>query len=449
MSQPVIEPAHAAGAVESVPHALLISHKLPWPADDGKKAVLAGFLAYLIKRFGSANVTYVVVGHAPAERPNLPCTTIWVPPPSRLDQVSNALRCVLGLSQGSLQEAVTYSPSLARSLRALCDERAPCLVLMDTIRIGQCLTGTASDQHRVLYMDDLFHLRFERMLAMAADGQRTFAAAGTFGRLLPGPALALLEWPALRNALYRFEVKRVRQRELDAPLHFDTCLLINPHEAELLRQNGRQGRVAAVRPLLFPSASPLPRHYDGNAEYVLFGSLRHPLHRASVLCFLDQVVPGLVAVMPDLRLRIVGEGADDAVRAACARLGEAVELTGFVDDIAPLFARACALLVPSLAGGGLRLKAVTAMHHGLPIITTGEGVHGIPLVDGQSMLLENRIDLFAEPMRRLRDPALNQAVSLAALAVFEAEYGCEAVFIEYDQVFHPDVRFARVPAPAP
>lgn len=449
MSQPVVGSAHGVGAARSVRQALLISHKLPWPADDGKKAVLAGFLAYLIQSFGAANVTYVVVGHAPAEPLTLPCTTVWVPPPSRLDQVLNALRCLLCLSPDSLQEAVTYSPSLAHKLRALCHERAPCLVLMDTIRIGQCLAGPAAGQHRVLYMDDLFHLRFERMLAMAANGQRTFAAAGTFARLLPGPARALLEWPALRNVLYRFEVKRVRQRELQAPLHFDACLLINPHEAELLRQTGRPGRVAAVRPLLFPAASPRPRHYDGNAEYLLFGSLRHPLHRASVLRFLDEVVPGLVAVMPDLRLRIVGEGADDAVRAACARLGEAVELTGFVDDITPLFTRACALLVPSIAGGGLRLKVVTAMHHGLPIITTGEGVHGIPLVDGQSMLLEDRIDHFAEPMRRLRDPALNQAVSRAALAVFQAEYGRDAVFLEYDQVFDPGGRSARFAAPAP
>ena len=447
MSQPAVVSTHAVGAAASHRHALLISHKLPWPADDGKKAVLAGFLAYLIQRFGADNVTYVVVGRPPAQAQTLPCRTIWVPPPSRLDQVLNALRCLLRLSPQSLQEAVTYSPSLARRLQALCDERAPCLVLMDTIRIGQCLAGTTPDQHRVLYMDDLFHLRFERMLAMTANGQRTFTAAGTYGRLWPGPARALLEWPALRNALYRFEVKRVRQRELQAPLHFDACLLINPHEAELLRQMGQPGRVAAVRPLLFPAASPRPRQYDGNAEYVLFGSLRHPLHRASVLRFLDEVVPGLVAVMPDLRLRIVGEGADDVLRTACDRLGKAVELAGFVDDITPLFARACALLVPSIAGGGLRLKAVTAMHHGLPIITTSEGVHGIPIIDGQSMLLEDRIDHFAEPMRRLRDPALNRAVSRAALAVFQAEYGRDAVFLEYDQVFDPEGRSARSTAP--
>lgn len=42
--------------------AVIISNKYPFPPDDGKKTVLAGFLAYLIDRFGRDNVLYVVIG---------------------------------------------------------------------------------------------------------------------------------------------------------------------------------------------------------------------------------------------------------------------------------------------------------------------------------------------------------------------------------------------------
>jgi hypothetical protein len=416
---------------------LLISHKHPWPADDGKKAVLAGFVAYLVERFGADSVTYVIVGRPPVDPAPMPCQVVWLPPPSRLAQALQGLASLVGLRQSSLQEAVTGSPALQRRLAALCQAREPCLVLMDTIRVGQCLETPRPGQQRVLYMDDLFHLRFARMLAMSGQGRASVAAVGTFGALLPAPARALLAAPWLRNLLYRIEMRKVRGRELRAPACFDLCLLINPHEAALLRDQGQPGRVEAVKPLLFPGPSPRHRCYDGQAEFVLFGSLRHPLYRASVLRFLDTAMPALVTAMPDLRLRIVGEGADDAVRSACARLGEHVTLLGFVDDIAPLFTRACALLVPSIAGGGLRLKAVTAMHHGLPIISTTEGVDGIPLVDGESLLREDDILRFGAAMRRLREPAFNQVISTAAHAVFQAHYGRDAVFRDYDVLFAP------------
>ena len=423
------------------PRAVLVSHKHPFPTDDGKKAVLAGFVAWLVERFGPQQVTYVVLDRPPegGVAEPLPCETVWIAPPGRTEQAAHALASLVGVAPLSLQEAMTWSGRVAAELEALVAQRRPALLVLDTIRTGQYFWhARPGGPRRVLYMDDLFHLRFARLAALAGQGAGgpAVAPAGTFARMLPSPVRAMLAWPALRNLLYRLESRKVERREIAAPQRFDACLLINPDEAALLRRRAGAAaeRVQAVRPLLMLGPPPPPRAYTGEALYVLFGSLRHPVHRASVLRFLGPEGDAVFAALPRLQLAIVGEGADGEVAAAC-RARPGVDLAGFVADITPLFARACALLVPSLVGGGLRLKALTAMHHGLPIVATAAGIEGLPLQDGRDVLIADAPAGFAGPMQRLLDPAFNRRISTAAGDVFEREFGRTRVFAEFDSLF--------------
>jgi len=102
---------------------LIVSTKYPFPTDDGKKTVLAGFLAYLLDRCGRDHVTYIVVGRKggqPAAEPA--CRTMWVAPPGRLTQIWNVFLSLCGLSQKSLQEALTYAPRIERMLAGIVSE---------------------------------------------------------------------------------------------------------------------------------------------------------------------------------------------------------------------------------------------------------------------------------------------------------------------------------------
>lgn len=419
--------------------AVLVSHKHPFPTDDGKKAVLAGFVAWLVDRFGSERVTYVVLGHPPAGGipEELPCRTVWIAPPGRGAQALQAVACMTGLSRLSLQEALTRSGRVADELRALMDQLRPSLLLLDTIRAGQYFEqAQPGGPRRVLYMDDLFHLRFARLAALGREGgAQTVSPAGTFAPMLPGPARALLAWAPVRDALYRLESKKVERREVNAPAQFDTCLLISPEETDRLRAlAGGADNIQAVRPLLQVGPAPLPRAFTGEPLFVLFGTLKHPVHRAAVLKFVGPEGDAVFDQVPGMRLVVVGDGADAEVVEAC-RARSGVELAGFVPDIAPLFARACGLLVPSQAGGGLRLKAITALRHGLPIVSTRAGIEGLSLQDGQDVLLAETTEAFASQMRRLLDLPFNQRLSVASAEAFEQEFGRSRVFADFDRQF--------------
>jgi glycosyltransferase involved in cell wall biosynthesis len=88
-----------------------------------------------------------------------------------------------------------------------------------------------------------------------------------------------------------------------------------------------------------------------------------------------------------------------------------------------------------LAAGGLKLKALTALYYGLPMISTSSGVDGLEVEDNFDCIVENRLDLFPEHMKRLCDARLNREISTNARQTFLKYYSRDSVFAEYDNLF--------------
>lgn len=416
---------------------ILISNKFPFPANDGKKTVLAGFLHYFIDRLGDDKVIYVVIGKQDhSSMPAVTCKTVCISPPHRLSQVWHLLTNIVNPRGKSLQESITFSTAIQAKLDRLIKETTPALLLFDTLRIGQYFEAkTYTGCQRILYMDDLFYLRFRRMLDVSATQGATLDVTGTFSAFLPRFAQALLRIGLIRDAFLRIEINRVERRELNSPTLYDRCLLINPNEVELLKTRSGCGNVYPVKPVLALNPCPQPRNYQGEPTFLMFGSLRHPVYRASVIHFLSVAMKETVQSLPRVKIIIIGDGADSEVESLCNLYRDHVELAGFVENIDALFSSACALLVPLLTAGGLKLKTLTALYYGLPIIATDNGVDGIPLQDTLDFIRENDIARFPIHMRNLCDVQFNKVFSENASKAFVGNYAKERVYAEYDGLF--------------
>ncbi|HBH35341.1 MAG TPA: hypothetical protein DDW45_02750 [Gammaproteobacteria bacterium] len=416
--------------------ALLISNKYPFPCDDGKKTVLAGLLSYLLERYGTENVCYIVIGEKPETTLHAPgCRLIWMKPPGRLMQVTNLVGSLLGFNSRSMQESMTYSPRLQHSLVKLAGELEPTLMVLDTLRIGQYF----HDQNRpgcrrILYMDDLFYLRYQRMLKAAEDGIR-YDPTGTFAAFLPPAARTLLNIRGIQKLLYRIEMNKIEHREIESTGFVDLSLLINPNEVQTLQERHPPGPVRSIKPLLYQESCKVERSYDGAPVFLMFGSLRHPVYRASVINFLECCMEKIIREMPDVRIRVVGGGADDQIVELASQYGEHVDIAGFIPDLDSVFATSCALLIPIIAAGGLKIKTITALYYGLPVIATDHGVDGIPLTEEDFFIRENEIDRFPMHMKRLCDTTYNREISRNASRTYQNHYAKNRVYEEYRELF--------------
>jgi len=415
---------------------LLISNKFPYPTDDGKKAVLAGFVHYLMQRHGKENVAYVVVGQPVGTAGELPCETVWLEPPRALEQAWGVALGLLTSEDKSIQELVTYSPRVGRLLQQEVTRFRPDILLLDTIRIGQYFwDANTAPFRRILFMDDLFYLRFARLLQMSKDGLGgQIKAAGTFRQSLPRVVRAMLESRHLRDFLYRVEMHRVERRELACLRQFDRCLLMNRNEVAQLRARYPEGDVAPVNPYLPDERGSARQIAPGAPTFIMFGSLRHPVYRASVTAFLEQAMPKIRKRFPEANIDIIGGGADEQLQELCRRYTGNVRLRGFVESIDAEFSRATAMLAPLIAAGGLKLKVVTALCHGLPVIATPYAVDGIPLAAGTDYVSVDEFEGFADAMLSIAEPGRNARMSERSRTVFEQHYGKEAVFAAYDKL---------------
>lgn len=91
-----------------------------------------------------------------------------------------------------------------------------------------------------------------------------------------------------------------------------------------------------------------------------------------------EAVPGLLEAHPDATVHIVGSGPlEDETRTAVARLGTAVNLHEYVEDITTMYDRASVFCRPSYSEG-LPLTLLEAMASGVPPVVTS--IAGVPEV---------------------------------------------------------------------
>ena len=135
---------------------------------------------------------------------------------------------------------------------------------------------------------------------------------------------------------------------------------------------------------------------------------------------LDRIWPRIKEKMPKARLWIVGKIAPEALREYSCRQDVTIQEIG---DSREAYQRSWVLLAPMRSGGGSRTKFFEAMASGLPIVTTPEGMEGIPARPGIEAEIHDDLDKLIEvTVELLTDPAKAKTISENARRFVREEY---------------------------
>ena len=209
----------------------------------------------------------------------------------------------------------------------------------------------------------------------------------------------------------------------------DHVVAISEEDAERFREMSG-GRTATLVPQLVErrgSESFAPT--EGTVLYV--GNLGWHPNVAGLDWFFREVWPSLHRKYPKVTMRVCGSGLrkDGSGRPVVPALwkeqeSKGVTVVGFVDDLAPEYARAAALAAPVVGGSGVRIKLLEGMAYGVPVVTTADGAKGLPLRDGIEMRVAENPETFADALGALAlDPKLGAKLRSGAFAYLEAFHG--------------------------
>ncbi len=360
-----------------------------------------------------------------------------LPKPGAVRKIVNILFYTFLLRIKGLQESFYWSGQARQKIASSIDEFDPHIIIYDTVRTGQFLTRTSSKIRHVLYMDDLFSVRYERILAAShefPDVSRD--ALGNFAEKLPSPFMALFErmgW--LRSALLKTEKRLIAATETRCPSQFDRCLLISSAEAETLRLRTGARNITDIPPRIERSAALPQRTWNGAPDFVFLGALNLAHNAFGIEHFLANQFESILQVIPNVRLFIVGRGASDNLVRLAAQYPHHVELMGFVEDADAVLLRCCAMLSPLLFGSGIKIKAIDALRCGVPLISTAEGVEGVAFEGTAGIRVVKSAAEFPCAMLDLLNPEANATASRANLEAFQKFYSSAVVDQTYRRAF--------------
>lgn len=134
----------------------------------------------------------------------------------------------------------------------------------------------------------------------------------------------------------------------------------------------------------------------------LIGSMNWYPSRSAAVRLMTRLLPAIRAKLPEVRVIIVGWYARTALKHFLETPG--VEILENVPNTRPYFENSSLLLYAPERGSGMKVKVLEAFAYGVPVVTTGEGVEGIPAQDGvhagisddDAGLVERAVDLLKD-----------------------------------------------------
>lgn len=433
----LVSSAAPRGSVRTERHgigsAAIISAVNPYPIDSGKSAVMAGLLEHLGRRLPAGGVHYLHVGTPIADTSQFGDIVIHeMGAPSRADQLRSLVGDA-GMRGRSLQEAFLASRIVTARVAGTLAELAPDLEIIDTLRMQQHVAQTAPRGRRILYVDDLFSVRYERMLAHIASGteESGFDPLGQFGSHLPAAVRGLTQNPHVRKRLLETEARRIRRSEIRAAQASSLSLLLNDREADLLRE--LSGAQVEVIPPWLPSASSV-QAWDGRPEFVFMGLLSLPHNHDGLTYFLQEGLPELLRLVPEARLHIVGRGASERLKDEVALHGDSVIMHGYVPDLDALIGPRCALVNVLRFGSGVKIKVLESLARGLPVVATPVGVEGVTERSRPGICVVHDAREAAQAMARLCAGGTHADEAAGALDIYRAQFSEDVVRRRYDEI---------------
>lgn len=196
------------------------------------------------------------------------------------------------------------------------------------------------------------------------------------------------------------------------PLFDGVCAAAPLEASELGQRFGLD--VAVVRNAVVVPAE-VKRNPIMPPELLFVGNLDYPPNVEAATVLATQVVPGVASALHrPINANLVGPHGPSKSLGALGKL-PGVRLTGYVEDLAPLYERASAVVVPLAHGGGTSIKVLEAFAREVPVVCTRAGVRGLGVEDGVHVLLgENPGELATKVAALLRDPPWGTRLARAA-----------------------------------
>ena len=176
-------------------------------------------------------------------------------------------------------------------------------------------------------------------------------------------------------------------------------------EIEEVRSKNPLIRTRAI-PLYALASEKMPIYkFDSRSGLLFVGGFNHPPNVDAMIWFVNEILPRVLAQIPDITLYIVGSNVPQSIELLG---GPNVEVLGFLSDeeLRTRYSLIKVAVVPLRFGAGVKGKVIESVQQNVPIVSTSIGVEGIPGSDRVMEVSDNAfefaskiIELHSNPLK--------------------------------------------------
>lgn len=138
-----------------------------------------------------------------------------------------------------------------------------------------------------------------------------------------------------------------------------------------------------------------------NNDVVFLGNLSWNPNIDGIFWFLNEVWSKVLLSRPCSNIYIIGNVSCE-IKEKLESFSN-VKVCGFVDDLNDVLSHCKVFISPLRFGSGMKVKNITALYKGMPIVTTTIGAEGIDLEDGKNAYITDDPDVFSDSVLNLFD----------------------------------------------
>lgn len=215
---------------------------------------------------------------------------------------------------------------------------------------------------------------------------------------------------------------RSKKWELAAVNAADCTWVVSPSEKAVLDKTcpGAKVHILSMIQDVYGSAQP----FSERKGVVFIGSFPHHPNADALQYFIEKIHPLLEEQISDEIIHIIGPEPPDWLQKLAT---DKLHITGYVPDVKPYFDHCKLSIAPLRYGAGVNGKVILSMSHGVPVVASSLAAEGIPLTEGEDILVADDPVAFSRAVADLyHNERLWNQLSKNGLKVINKYYSIEA-----------------------
>lgn len=278
-----------------------------------------------------------------------------------------------------LQYSLFYSSKNKNMLKEILLNNSYDYIIVDMIRLAplfNLLNRYKKNAKLILDLDDIISKRYKDI---------TGNVLGSFSNENK-KIDKILNRKLLKKVVLNTEYRKLYTSEIFYSKVYDMSILVNPYETEEL--NKIIGKNKAYNLSLFIKNDELTKkQYKTKSSFSLFflGSLKMEQNRASFENIVTYILP--IINIP-YKFFVVGKNKQSDIE-KYSHMNKNIEFTGYIKSLNDFLSNMDIMISPIAFGTGIKTKILSAMGHGIPVITNDCGANGIKCENEKEIFIIN------------------------------------------------------------